>query len=216
MAIEIIATGRSVPSRRVTNDELAKRLDTSDEWIRSHTGIGNRHIADDQTATSDLAYGAAIAALGVLVERDPSLGGSLAAAAESLDVIVVGTATPDFNAFPSVACIIQDRLGAKNAGAVDVAAGCTGFVYALDTAGGILVMGKQRKRALVIGAEILTRITDWNDMTCILATMPAGLIQIVPIAESYGADVLKVGVLHMVRLLSILILLPWIIRLIVL
>ena len=177
MAIEIIATGRSVPSRRVTNDELAKRLDTSDEWIRSHTGIGNRHIADDQTATSDLAYGAAIAALGVLVERDTSLGGSLAAAAESLDVIVVGTATPDFNGFPSVACIIQDRLGAKNAGAVDVAAGCTGFVYAMDTAGGILVMGKQRKRALVIGAEILTRITDWNDRgSCVLFGDGAGAV----------------------------------------
>jgi len=177
MAIEIIATGRSVPSRRVTNDELAKRLDTSDEWIRSHTGIGNRHIADDQTATSDLAYGAAIAALGVLVERDPSLGGSLAAAAESLDVIVVGTATPDFNGFPSVACIIQDKLGAKNAGAVDVAAGCTGFVYALDTAGGILVMGKQRKRALVVGAEILTRITDWNDRgSCVLFGDGAGAV----------------------------------------
>jgi 3-oxoacyl-[acyl-carrier-protein] synthase-3 len=177
MAIEIIATGRSVPSRRVTNDELAKRLDTSDEWIRSHTGIGNRHIADDQTATSDLAYGAAIAALGVLVERDPSLGGSLAAAAESLDVIVVGTATPDFNGFPSVACIIQDRLGAKNAGAVDVAAGCTGFVYALDTAGGILVMGKKRRRALVIGAEILTRLTDWNDRgSCVLFGDGAGAV----------------------------------------
>ncbi|MFA6507239.1 MAG: beta-ketoacyl-ACP synthase III [Treponemataceae bacterium] len=162
MAIEIIATGRSVPARRVTNDELAKTMETSDEWIRSHTGIGSRHIADDDTATSDLALIAAQRALEMLMEKDPSLG-SIEAAALTLDIIVVATASPDFNGFPSVACIVQDKIGAKNAGALDVAAGCTGFAYALGTAAGILTMGKKRKRALVIGAEILTRITNWED-----------------------------------------------------
>lgn len=177
MTIEIVATGRFVPARRVTNDELPKHLETSDEWIRSHTGIENRHIADDQTATSDLAFAAAQEALLALVKVDPSLDGSLEAAAKSLDLIAVGTATPDFNGFPSVACIVQEKLGAVNAGALDVAAGCTGFVYALDTAGGILVMGKQRKRALVIGAEVLTRIADWQDRgTCVLFGDGAGAV----------------------------------------
>jgi len=176
MAIEIIATGRSVPAHRVTNDELAKKLDTSDEWIRSHTGIGNRHIADDETATSDLAAAASQAALQQLVDSDPSLGGSLTAAAESLDLIVVATATPDFQGFPSTACLIQDKLGAKNAGAMDVMAGCTGFVYAMETAAGILSFGK-RKRALVVGAEILSRITDWSDRgTCVLFGDGAGAV----------------------------------------
>ncbi len=176
MAIEIIATGRSVPARRVTNDELAKKLDTSDEWIRSHTGIGNRHIADDETATSDLAAAASLAALQQLVDRDPSLGGSLTSAAESLDLIIVATATPDFQGFPSTACIIQDKLGAKKAGAMDVMAGCTGFVYGMETAAGILSFGK-RKRALVVGAEILTRITDWSDRgTCVLFGDGAGAV----------------------------------------
>ncbi|GAB1482203.1 hypothetical protein MASR2M78_10180 [Treponema sp.] len=95
----------------------------------------------------------------------------------SLDLIVVATATPDFNGFPATACLVQDRLGAKNAGALDVSAGCTGFVYAMDTAAGILVMGKERKRALVIGAEILTRITDWDDRaSCVLFGDGAGAV----------------------------------------
>jgi len=175
MAIEIIATGRSVPARRVTNDELAKTLDTSDEWIRSHTGIGNRHIAEESMATSDLAAEAAVQALEMLLEKDAALGGSLEAAALSLDLVVVATASPDFNGFPSVSCLVQDKIGAKNAGALDVVAGCTGFAYALDTAGGILTMGKKRKRALVVGAEILTRITDWEDRgSCVLFGDGAG------------------------------------------
>ncbi len=174
MAIEIIATGRAVPTRRVTNDELAKTLDTSDEWIRSHTGIGNRHIADDETATSDLASEAALRALEMLMEKDSSLA-SIEEAALSLDLIVIATASPDFNGFPSTACLVQDRIGARNAGALDVMAGCTGFAYALDTASGILLMGKKRKRALVIGAEILTRITDWTDRgSCVLFGDGAG------------------------------------------
>ena len=166
MAIEIIATGRSVP---------ATRLDTSDEWIRSHTGIGSRHIADEGVAASDLAAEAANAALALLAERDPTLNGSVEAAALSLDLVVVATATADYIGFPATACLVQDRVGAKNAGAMDVSAGCTGFVYALDAAAGVLVMGKKKKRALVIGAEVLTHIADWSDRsTCVLFGDGAG------------------------------------------
>jgi len=177
MAIEIIATGRAVPSRRVSNDELAKTMDTSDEWIRSHTGIGSRHIADDETATSDLALDAAQKALAALAASDKELAGSVEAAARSLDLILVAPASGDYFGFPSTACIIQDRLGAAKAAAMDVGAGCTGFIYALDAAAGMLVIGAQRKRALVIGAEILSRITDWNDRgTAVLFGDGAGAV----------------------------------------
>lgn len=175
MAIEIAATGRAVPPNRVTNDDLAKRIETSDEWIRSHTGIGSRHIADDSIACSDLALEAAKKALQQLIEKDPSAGATIEEAAKTLDVIVVATASPDYFGFPSTACIVQDKLGADKAGALDVAAGCTGFVYGMETAAGILTMGERRKRALVIGSEILTRITDWEDRgTCVLFGDGAG------------------------------------------
>ncbi len=177
MAFEIVATGRAVPSRRVTNDELAQTLDTSDEWIRSHTGIGNRHIADEQTATSDLAIAAAQEALRMLLDRDQNLNGSLEVAAESLDVVIVATASPDFFGFPSTSCLVQDRLGAKKAAAMDVVAGCTGFIYGVESAAGLLGVRQDRKRALVIGAEILTKITDWKDRgTCVLFGDGAGAV----------------------------------------
>ena len=173
MAFEIIGTGRAVPSRRVTNDELAKEkgLDTSDEWIRSHTGIGSRHIADEGTASSDLALEAAKQALAM---AEP--GKSPEEAALSLDMIVVATATPDFFGSPATACIVQDKLGAKKAGAMDVTAGCTGFIYALETASGLLSLGR-RKRALVIGADILTKFTNWADRgSCVLFGDGAGAV----------------------------------------
>lgn len=177
MAFEIVATGRAVPSNRISNDELAKKLDTSDEWIRSHTGIGNRHVADEQTATSDLAVAASQAALQMLVENDKTLGGSIEAAAESLDVVIVATASPDYFGFPSTACLVQDRLGAKKAAAMDVVAGCTGFIYGVETAAGMLSIRQDRKRALVIGAEILSKITDWKDRgTCVLFGDGAGAV----------------------------------------
>lgn len=175
MAFEIVATGKAVPSHRISNDELAKTLDTSDEWIRSHTGIGNRHIADEQTATSDLAVAAAREALHLLVDQNPSLEGSMEAAIDSLDLIIVATASPDFFGCPSTSCLVQDKLGAKNAAAMDVVAGCTGFIYGVETAAGVLNIRQNRKRALVIGAEILSKITDWNDRsTCVLFGDGAG------------------------------------------
>jgi 3-oxoacyl-[acyl-carrier-protein] synthase-3 len=172
MATEIVATGQAVPEQRVTNDDLAKRIDTSDEWIRSHTGIGSRHIADEHTACSDLAFEAAKRALAMAAERE---GQTPEAAALGLDLILVATATPDYYGTPSTACIIQDRLGAAAAAAMDITAGCTGFIYGLEAAAGLLAVSGSRKRALVIGSEILTRLTNWDDRgTCVLFGDGAG------------------------------------------
>jgi len=186
MAIEIIGTGKAVPPQKVTNDDLAARIDTSDEWIRSHTGIGSRHIADESIATSDLALEAAKNALAMAAgftgnaksepeERDRAA----LEAAKSIDLIVVGTATPDFYGCPSTACIVQYKLGAKQAAAMDITAGCTGFIYGLETSAGLLNLGRGRKRALVIGAETLSRVIDWEDRgTCVLFGDGAGAVVI--------------------------------------
>jgi len=181
MAIEIISTGRAVPPRRVTNDELAKqladRIDTSDEWIRSHTGIGARHISDDDVAVSDLALEASKKALAMAAGLDENATvEELAEAALSLDMIVLATATPDFFGSPSTACLVQDKLGAKKAAAMDVTAGCTGFIYALETAVGLLSTGN-RKRILVVGSEQLTRFANWDDRgSCVLFGDGAGAV----------------------------------------
>jgi 3-oxoacyl-[acyl-carrier-protein] synthase-3 len=159
MAFEIIGTGMAAPPCRITNDELAKKIDTSDEWIRSHTGIGARHIAGEEIAASDLALEASKKAL-CPQNIQPE---ALAEAALSLDIIILATATPDYEGTPSTACVVQDKLGAKKAAAVDVVAGCTGFIYALETAAGFLAMDSGRKRALVIGTEVLSKFTDWSD-----------------------------------------------------
>jgi 3-oxoacyl-[acyl-carrier-protein] synthase-3 len=179
MAIEIIGTGRAVPPKRLGNDELAPQLDTSDEWIRSHTGIGSRHIASDDIAASDLALEAAKNALAFAsgyAGSDTSERDKVALeAAKNIDIIILGTATPEFVGVPSTACIVQHKLGASNAAAMDICAGCAGFIYGLETAAGFLSLGRGRKRALVIGSEILTRAVDWNDRaTCVLFGDGAG------------------------------------------
>jgi 3-oxoacyl-[acyl-carrier-protein] synthase-3 len=177
MAIEIIATGRAVPSQKISNDDLRARVDTSDEWIRSHTGIGARHIADENTACSDLALEAARQALSMAIEENRLEERSLEEAAQSLDMILVCTATPDYYGTPPTACIVQNKLGARNAAAMDITAGCTGFIYGLETAAGLLGINNSRKRALVIGSEILTRVADWNDRgTCVLFGDGAGAV----------------------------------------
>jgi 3-oxoacyl-[acyl-carrier-protein] synthase-3 len=163
MAVEIIATGRAIPARRVTNDDLSAKLNTSDEWIRSHTGIGARHIVDDETAVSDLALEAARNALTLAVEGRLVPETSVEELAATLDIIIVGTSTPDYNVCPASACIVQDRLGASKAGAMDISVGCSGFIYSLETAAGILEFNPARKRALVIGAEVLSRFLDWTE-----------------------------------------------------
>ncbi|MDR2134488.1 MAG: ketoacyl-ACP synthase III [Treponema sp.] len=186
MAIEITGTGRAIPFRRIGNDELAEKIDTSDEWIRSHTGIGARHIADENTACSDLALEAAKNALAMAAGfqwpagfsgfdtfGDPAAGlseGDRAdrdkAAAEyagTIDLILLGTATADYCGCPPTACIVQDKLGAGQAAAMDISACCTGFIYGLETAAGLLNISGERKRALVIGSEVLSRLIDWDD-----------------------------------------------------
>jgi len=179
MAIEVIGTGRAVPSRKVSNDDLAGRIDTSDEWIRSHTGIGSRYIAGDGVFASDLAVEAAKNALAMAAgyqgcdpgERDRAA----AEAAGSIGLVVLATSTPDYSGTPSTACIAQHKLGISGAGAMDVSAACTGFVYALEAAAGMLSIGKKRNRALVIGAEVLSKIVDWSDRgTCVLFGDGAG------------------------------------------
>ena len=177
MAIEIIGTGRAVPDQKVTNDELAKRIDTNDEWIRSHTGIGSRHIAGEETAASDLGAAAALEALkwvvgqGVVTEKKPE------ELALTVDLIVAGSTTPDYYSCPATACIIQNILGAKNAAAMDISAGCSGFNYSLETAAALLNADPRRKRALVIGTEVLSRVTNWEDRsTCILFGDGAGAV----------------------------------------
>ncbi|HZK20392.1 MAG TPA: beta-ketoacyl-ACP synthase III [Treponemataceae bacterium] len=168
MSIEIIATGRYIPKKTLTNEDLTKYVETSDEWIYSHTGIKERHIVSEDEATSDLAYKAALNALELINAENPKQ------AAADIDLIVVATASPDYPGFPSVACIVQDKIGAKKAAAFDVMAGCTGFIYAIDTAYSMILSG-HRKKALVIGSDALSRITDWTDRnTCVLFGDGAG------------------------------------------
>ncbi|HEX7251060.1 MAG TPA: beta-ketoacyl-ACP synthase III [Burkholderiales bacterium] len=160
----IAGTGSYLPPRVMTNDEFAARLDTSDAWIRERTGIAQRHIADESQGSSDLALEAsrrALQAAGV--------------AAAELDLILVATSTPDY-IFPSTACLLQDRLGVKGSAAFDVQAVCSGFVYGLATADAFIRSG-QYKKALVVGAEVFSRILDWNDRgTCVLFGDGAGAV----------------------------------------
>src|SRR5205809_7283582 len=152
----IAGTGRYLPARVLTNDALAERVATSDEWIRTRTGIRQRHIAADGEQTSDLALAASRIAL-----RQAGI------APANLDLIVVATTTPDM-IFPSTACILQEKLGARNGPAFDVQVVCSGLVYALSVADAMVKSGAVRN-ALVVGAEIYSRIHYWNDRaTCVL------------------------------------------------
>ena len=177
MAILITGSGVSIPENRMTNDELSSRVETNDEWIRSHTGIGARRFADDGVLTSDLGADAARQALAKAGLKP-----------QDVDLIVVATATPDYFGFPSTACIIQDKIGAVNAAALDVNAGCTGFIYGLDVAYSMLA-APSRKTALVIGTETLSRVVDWTDRaTCVLFGDGAGafVLQKSETADSRG------------------------------
>jgi 3-oxoacyl-[acyl-carrier-protein] synthase III len=171
MPSRIAGTGRYLPARVLTNDELAARVATSDEWIRTRTGIRQRHIAADTEQTSDLALAAAreaLAAAGLSID--------------ALDLIIVATTTPDV-VFPSTACILQAKLGARGGAAFDVQAVCSGFVYALAIADR-MVSGGLARNALVVGAEIYSRILDWNDRgTCVLFGDGAGAVVLMPSAE---------------------------------
>ncbi len=160
----IVGTGSHLPPRVMTNDDFARRLDTSDAWIRERTGIRQRHIAEESQTSSDLALEASRRALQ-----------AAGMAAEDLDLIIVATSTPDF-IFPSTACLLQAKLGVKGSAAFDVQAVCSGFVYALATADSFIRSGNH-KRALVVGAEVFSRILDWNDRgTCVLFGDGAGAV----------------------------------------
>lgn len=162
--IEITGTGSFLPEKVLTNFDLMKIVETSDEWITTRTGIKERRVATENLATSDLSLEAAKRAL-ALAELPAS----------KLDVIIVATCTPD-HLFPSVSCLVQKGLGATNAAAFDVSAACSGFVYALSTAKSFLDSGLFTN-ALVIGADVLSKFTDWSDRaTCVLFGDGAGAL----------------------------------------
>jgi 3-oxoacyl-[acyl-carrier-protein] synthase-3 len=165
---KISAVGCYVPPRVLTNFDLEKMVDTSNEWILERTGIRERHIADPDTATSDLAAEAARAAL---AQRGIE--------ASELDAILVCTVTPDMM-FPSTACIVQDRIGAKGAWGFDLVAACSSFLYGLTTAAHLVAAGSHRK-VLVIGADTMSRIVDYTDRaTCVLFGDGAGAMLVEP------------------------------------
>jgi len=165
MAIEIISTGRAVPALRVTNYDLARHMKTDDEWICSHTGIKARHIADENTAASDLGSAAALETMKLAIEQGVVAEKTPEELALTLDLIVLGTSTPDFNVCPATACIVQNNIGAKNAAAMDISTACSSFIYGLETTAALLNVDPRRKRALVIGVDLLSRITNWEDRT---------------------------------------------------
>lgn len=160
----IVGTGSYLPARSVSNQELQTRIETSDEWIVSRTGIESRHVAAEGEMTSDLAMHAcqrALAAAGIN--------------ADEVDLIVVATTTPDM-VLPSTACLLQARLGVKQGAAFDVQAVCTGFIYALTLADRLIASGAH-KCALVVGAEVFSRLLDWSDRrTCVLFGDGAGAV----------------------------------------
>ncbi len=164
----IVGWGKYVPERIVTNHELSRTIDTSDEWIRTRTGISERRVAGEGETTSGMATQAAWRALEA-AGLSPG----------QIDLIIVATATPDY-AFPATACLVQDALGAGKAAAFDLSAGCTGFVYALGVAVDMVAArggSEETPTALVIGAETLSRITDWSDRsTCVLFGDGAGAV----------------------------------------
>jgi 3-oxoacyl-[acyl-carrier-protein] synthase-3 len=176
----IAGTGSYLPPRVMTNAEFAARLDTSDAWIRSRTGIAQRHIAEKSQGSSDLAFHASSSALQ-----------AAGLSPEKIELIVVATSTPDY-VFPSTACLLQQKLGIKGCPAFDVQAVCSGFVYALASADSFIRNGMY-KSALVVGAEVFSRILDWNDRgTCVLFGDGAGAV-VLRAAEKPG---IHASVLH--------------------
>jgi 3-oxoacyl-[acyl-carrier-protein] synthase-3 len=171
MYARIAGTGSYLPKKILTNADLERLVDTSDEWIRTRTGIEQRHVAAEGETTTDLAEHASRRAM-----QDAGV------TAADIDLICVGTTTPDL-VFPNVGTLLQDRLGIHGCPAFSLEAACTGFVYALSVADKFVRLGES-KCALVVGAETLTRIVDWNDRgTCVLFADGAGAVVLTPCAE---------------------------------
>jgi 3-oxoacyl-[acyl-carrier-protein] synthase-3 len=175
-AVGIWGLGKGLPKARLTNDDLVARgLDTSDEWIQTRTGIQARYIAGPDEATSDLAYMAACEAIA-----------SAKIQASEIDLVVVGTTSPDYLGFPSVACILQQRLGLRVVAAFDVASACSGFNVAMTTATQYLHSGMSTC-ALVVGADCLSKYVDWTDRSiCVLFGDGAGAAILKPVQPGYG------------------------------
>jgi 3-oxoacyl-[acyl-carrier-protein] synthase-3 len=187
----IIGWGKHIPSKVITNDDLSRMVDTTDEWIVSRSGIRERHIvASSKETTASMSIAAAKEALKVA-----------GVAPDELNLIIVATATPEYS-FPATACLVQDALGAENAGAFDLSAGCSGFVYALAMGAQVISSGAQ-DCVLVIGAETLSRIVNWHDReTCVLfgdgagavvlrgSDEPGGVLSTLVRADGSGGDVL--------------------------
>ena len=189
--IGILGLGMHVPAKVLTNVDIEKMVDTSDEWIRTRTGIRERRIAEPGTATSDLAHLAASEAL-----RQAGLD------PRDVDLLIVATTTPDM-LFPSTSCLVQQRLGAKSAVCFDLSAACSGSVYAIITAQQYLLTGRYRN-ALVIGAEVLSSFIDWTDRsTCVLFGDGAGACVLGPVkrggilATDMGSDGAAAELLYM-------------------
>jgi len=165
MSIKIIGTGSTLPEKCVTNNDLTKLVETSDEWIRERTGIGSRHVSTGETVT-DLAVSACEKALA-----------DAGKSADQVDLLLVATCSPECG-IPSVACQVQSRLGASNAVAFDLNAACAGFLFALNTAWAYIEAGVYRS-ALIVGAEVLSKLVDWTDRgTCILFGDGAGAVYV--------------------------------------
>lgn len=192
----IVGWGCYLPDRAVTNDELAQFVDTTDEWIFQRTGIRQRHIAAPHETTATLAFEAAARALAV-ADVHPS----------QIELIIVATSTPEYM-FPATACVVQDYLGAGRAAAFDLSAACSGFIYALQMASQSIATGFARN-ALVIGAETMSRVLDWNDRgTCVLfgdgagavvlkgSSVPGGVMATTLRSDGSGADLLCLPALY--------------------
>ncbi|MFL0573179.1 beta-ketoacyl-ACP synthase III [Priestia megaterium] len=177
----VLGIGRYVPEKVVTNLDLEKVMDTSDEWIRTRTGIQERRIAADNEDTSDLAYKAAVEALHKANVE-----------AEDIDMIIVATVTPD-QPFPTVSCMLQEKLGAKKAASYDVSAACAGFMYGMITAKQFIETNAY-KHILVVGVEKLSKITDWDDRnTAVLFGDGAGAVVMGPVSEGRGILSFELG-----------------------
>ncbi|MCG9126453.1 ketoacyl-ACP synthase III [Candidatus Poribacteria bacterium] len=177
----IAGTGSYLPETILTNSDLEKMVDTSDEWIRQRTGIVERRIADDDVATSDLSVHASRLAI-KNAHIDPI----------DIEMILVATVTPD-TVFPSTACYVQQGIGAKNASAMDISAACAGFLYGLDLANGLIISG-QYNTILVVGGEVFNKIVDWKDRnTCVLFGDGAGAAIVQATEEPKGIIASYIG-----------------------
>jgi 3-oxoacyl-[acyl-carrier-protein] synthase III len=177
----IIGLGRYLPEKVLSNQDLEKMMDTSDEWIRTMTGIEERRIASDSVNTSDMAYEAALKAI-----KNANI------TPEDIDLILVATVTPD-QPFPSVACMIQERIGAKKAAALDISAACAGFMYGMVMAKQFIEVGTYQN-ILVVGVEKLSKITNWEDRnTAVLFGDGAGAVVMGPVSEGRGVLSFELG-----------------------